>query len=68
MKTPNWPNWLRDAIVAAYAENVTVQEIADEIGRTLGQVRAKLVREGVYISQAMKQGRLKEIKAEEQGF
>jgi len=68
MKTPNWPKWLSDAIIAAYADNCTVKEIADEIGRTIGQVRAKLVREGVYISLAMKAGRLKQTKAEEHGF
>ena len=68
MKTPNQPKWLSDAIIAAYRESIPVQEIADEIGRTVGQVRAKLVRESVYISQAMKAGRLKEIKAEEHGF
>ena len=62
----SWPQWLTDAVIAAYKSGKTPVVIGAVIGRREGVVRAKLVREGVYISAATKR---KTIVAEaEEGF
>lgn len=49
-----WNNWLVDAIKIAYASGESCLNIGLAINRTEGQVRAKLVREGVYKSKSVK--------------
>jgi len=50
-KAPNYSPELTDAIVADYQAGKSVDDIADAIGKSVRSVRAKLVREGVYIAQ-----------------
>jgi hypothetical protein len=50
----SWPQWLTDAVIAAYKEGKHPAEIGAVINRTGGVVRSKLVREGVYISATTK--------------
>ena len=45
-----WPQWLVDAVVAAYKDGRTPAEIGATISRSEAVIRAKLVREGVYVS------------------
>lgn len=62
----SWPQWLVDAIIAAYREGKTCVEIGATIGRREGVIRSKLVREGVYISAAMKRKTF--VAAQPEGF
>ena len=50
----SWPQWLTDAVVSAYESGKHPAEIGAVLGRREAVVRAKLIREGVYISAAMK--------------
>jgi hypothetical protein len=61
-----WPQWLVDAIVAAYKSGMTPAQIGEYIWRTEGEVRYRLVKEGVYISQSEK--RQLEIRETVSGF
>lgn len=49
-----WPQWLTGAVVAAYRDGRTPAEIGATISRSEAVIRAKLVREGVYVSAAIK--------------
>jgi hypothetical protein len=49
----SWPQWLTDAVIAAYRSGKHPAEIGAVIGRREGVIRGKLIREGVYISAAM---------------
>ncbi len=46
----SWPQWLTDSVVAAYQSGQHPATIGAVLGRREGVVRAKLVREGVYLS------------------
>lgn len=62
----SWPRWLTDAAIAAYNAGIQPAEIGAVISRPEAKVRAKLVREGVYRSAAI---RRKQRAAEaEEGF
>jgi hypothetical protein len=50
----SWPNWLTEAVISAYRSGKHPAEIGAVIGRREGVIRGKLIREGVYISAAMK--------------
>ena len=50
----SWPQWLTDSVIAAYRSGEHPATIGAVIGRREGVVRSKLVREGVYLSAAMK--------------
>jgi hypothetical protein len=62
----SWPSWLTDAVVAAYQQGEHPATIGATLGRREAVVRAKLVREGVYISAATK--RKTNIAMREEGF
>lgn len=49
-----WPQWLTDAVVNAYKSGKHPAEIGAVIGRREAVIRGKLIREGVYVSAAMK--------------
>lgn len=49
-----WPQWLTDAVVNAYKSGKHPAEIGAVIGRREAVIRGKLIREGVYMSAAMK--------------
>lgn len=61
-----WPQWLTDAVVNAYKSGKHPAEIGAVIGRREAVIRGKLIREGVYISAAMK--RKVEIAEMAEGF
>lgn len=61
-----WPQWLTDAVVSAYRSGKHPAEIGAVIGRREAVIRGKLIREGVYISAAMK--RKVEIAEMAEGF
>ena len=48
----SWPDWLTQAIIAAYQGGKHPAEIGATIGRREGVIRGKLIREGVYVSAA----------------
>jgi len=50
-KTPNYTEELTAAIVDRYTAGESVEDIAESIGKPVRSVRAKLVREGVYVAQ-----------------
>lgn len=50
----SWPQWLTDAVVQAYQAGQHPATIGATIGRREAVIRSKLIREGVYISAAMK--------------
>lgn len=62
----SWPQWLTDAVVNAYRSGKHPAEIGAVIGRREAVIRGKLMREGVYISAAMK--RKVEVAQTEEGF
>jgi hypothetical protein len=49
-KTPNYTEELTAAIVDRYTAGESVEDIAESIGKPVRSVRAKLVREGVYVA------------------
>lgn len=49
-KAPNYTEAQTAAIVADYQAGKSVEDIADAAGRAVKSVRAKLVREGVYVA------------------
>ena len=61
-----WPQWLTDAVVSAYKSGKHPAEIGAVIGRREAVIRGKLIREGAYISAAMK--RKVEIAEMAEGF
>ena len=61
-----WPQWLAAAVIAAYESGKHPAEIGAVIGRREGVIRAKLMREGVYVSAAA--ARKYTIEQSEQGF
>lgn len=61
-----WPQWLIDAVVNAYKSGKHPAEIGAVIGRREAVIRGKLIREGVYMSAAMK--RRVEIAEMAEGF
>lgn len=50
----SWPQWLTDSVIAAYRSGKEPAEIGAVLGRREAVIRGKLIREGVYISAAMK--------------
>jgi transposase len=56
-KTVNYSVEMTDQIISDYQSGVTVDEIANAIGKSVRSVRSKLVREGVYIAQEKKTSR-----------
>lgn len=50
-KQPNYTEEQTQAIIADYQAGKTVEEIAEATSRAVRSVRAKLVREGVYVAQ-----------------
>ena len=61
-----WPQWLTDAVVSAYKSGKHPAEIGAVIGRREAVIRGKLIREGVYMSAAVK--RKVEIAEMAEGF
>ena len=53
-KQVNYSVEMTDQIISDYQSGVTVDEIANAIGKSVRSVRSKLVREGVYIAQEKK--------------
>ena len=49
-KKVNYTPEVTAEIVSAYQAGVVVEEIAESIGKSVRSVRAKLVREGVYVA------------------
>lgn len=62
----SWPDWLTQAIIAAYQGGKHPAEIGATIGRREGVIRGKLIREGVYISAAAQRKNI--IAQSEEGF
>jgi hypothetical protein len=62
-----WPQWLTEAVIAAYKQGATPAMIGATISRSESVVRSKLVREGVYVSKSTQRRTLRETTAEE-GF
>ena len=50
-KIANYSVEMTDKIISQYQNGISVDEIADAIGKSVRSVRSKLVREGVYIPQ-----------------
>lgn len=50
VKAPNYSEELTAAIVERYKAGESVEDIADSIGKAVRSVRAKLVRENVYVA------------------
>ena len=50
-KIANYSVEMTDKIISQYQNGISVDEIADAIGKSVRSVRSKLVREGVYIAQ-----------------
>ena len=50
MKTPNYTQAQVARITEAYNSGLSVDEIADAVGKSVRSVRSKLVREGVYVA------------------
>ncbi len=50
----SWPEWLTEAVVAAYKSGQEPAMIGAVLGRREAVIRGKLVRLGVYESAAMK--------------
>lgn len=48
---PNYTKEMVEKMVSDYQGGVTVDEIAEAIGKSVRSVRSKLVREGVYVAQ-----------------
>ena len=53
-KNANYSVEMTDKIISQYQNGISVDEIADAIGKSVRSVRSKLVREGVYIPQEKK--------------
>ena len=53
-KIANYSDEMTDKIISQYQNGISVDEIADAIGKSVRSVRSKLVREGVYIPQEKK--------------
>ena len=53
-KQVNYSVEMTDKIISEYQSGISVDEIADAIGKSVRSVRSKLVREGVYIPQEKK--------------
>jgi hypothetical protein len=62
----SWPEWLTEAVVAAYKSGQESAMIGAVLGRREAVIRGKLVRLGVYESAAMKR-QLKRVEIAE-GF
>ena len=62
----SWPQWLTNAVVAAYESGKHPAEIGAVLGRREAVIRGKLIREGVYVSAAMK--RQQQIAQSAEGF
>jgi hypothetical protein len=62
----SWPQWLTDAVVGAYESGKHPAEIGAVLGRREAVIRGKLIREGVYVSAAMK--RQIQIEQSAEGF
>lgn len=54
-----WPQWLTEAVIAAYQQGATPAMIGATISRSESVVRSKLVREGVYVSKTTQRQTLK---------
>ena len=50
----NYTPEMTTQIVDAYTSGLSVDQIADTVGKTVRSVRSKLVREGVYVAQPKK--------------
>ena len=50
-KQVNYSVEMTDKIISEYQSGISVDEIANAIGKSVRSVRSKLVREGVYIAQ-----------------
>jgi hypothetical protein len=50
----SWPQWLTDAVIAAYRSGQHPATIGAVLGRREAVIRGKLIREGVYISATTK--------------
>ena len=53
-KQVNYSVEMTDQIISDYQSGISVDEIANAIGKSVRSVRSKLVREGVYIPQEKK--------------
>ena len=53
-KIANYSVEMTDKIISEYQSGISVDEIANAIGKSVRSVRSKLVREGVYIPQEKK--------------
>ena len=53
-KQVNYSVEMTDKIISEYQSGISVDEIANAIGKSVRSVRSKLVREGVYIPQEKK--------------
>jgi len=49
-KKPNYTPELTEKVKNDYAAGVTIEAIAEATGKTVKSIRAKLVREGVYVA------------------
>ena len=54
MKQPNYTNEQTVQAVELYKNGTSIENIANELGKTVRSVRSKLVREGVYVAQPKK--------------
>jgi hypothetical protein len=55
-KAPNYTSEMTVKIVSDYEAGTPIEDIADSIGKSVRSVRAKLVREGVYVAAEKPQG------------
>ena len=46
----NYTEEMTESVIARYNDGVSLEDIANDIGKTVPSVRAKLVREGVYVA------------------
>ena len=54
MKQPNYTNEQTVPAEELYKNGTSIENIANELGKTVRSVRSKLVREGVYVAQPKK--------------
>jgi len=59
-KAPNYTSEMTVKIVSDYEAGTPIEDIADAIGKSVRSVRAKLVREGVYVAQEKPTGAKRE--------
>lgn len=63
-KIVNYTPEQTEKVKADYLAGVTVEAIAEAVGKTVRSVRAKLSKEGVYVSKAKEAGKREMLKAE----